>query len=141
MDDIELIRLAELVVEDAGGIPEDKTFDPLLQASVPAPDRKTNPNPPKRRRKVKVEPESELVVRDVRDMSPQEFQELALQALVNRVEGGDVSAAKELLSFTENVYVSSNQDLEEMSPKELLVELESLGVELRHIVNKESVGL
>lgn len=141
MDDIELIRLAELVVEDAGGIPEDKTFDPLLQTSVPAPDRKTNPNPPKRRRKVKVESESELVVRDVRDMSPQEFQELALQALVNRVEGGDVSAAKELLSFTENVYVSSNQDLEEMSPKELLVELESLGVELRHIVNKESVGL
>lgn len=80
-------------------------------------------------------------VYDVKNMSPQEMQELALQALVNEVAAGSVSASKQLLDFTEDIYVASNSDLEGMTPPELMEELKVLQVELQHIINKETVGV
>jgi len=85
--------------------------------------------------------EPAVQMHDIKNMSPQELQEVALQNLVNEVGKGSVPASKELLSFTENVYVSSNQDLEGMTSEELLNELDVLRSELQHIVNKEAVGI
>jgi hypothetical protein len=130
IDEAEVTRIADFVLE---GVSHDD-----VQAEALAPRKAA-----KRRTKAELKAEAEVVpVYDVKTMSPQELQELALQNLVNELANGSgVAASKELLSFTEDVYVSSNKDLEGMAPEELLGAMDALRLELQHIINKETIGI
>lgn len=134
VDEEAVARISNFVLD---GVEREDVFAQALEPSKVVKAAKRVTKAEKKAQSVADEP-----THDVRKMSGQQIQELALQNLVNELHNGSgVAASKELLSFTENVYVSTNADLEGMTSAELLEALDGLRVELQHIVNKESVGI
>jgi len=124
-----LSDVIDFVLEDIGPGEQDLTI--------------VKPKKPKTRDNRGREPISDIddIRNRVKGMTPQDLQELAIATLVGRVEQGDVGAAKELISFTEDTFVNANDDLEGMTPSELMQEVEKLRADLQLLINKEVVGV
>lgn len=77
---------------------------------------------------------------DVRAVSPEDLQVIAVRNLVIGSMDGDVQASRALMTFTEDVSHAENDDLFDMTAGQLAAEAEQIAREFRQLEIKEATS-